>query len=279
MKRRGHARGFVFGAVATAVAAAAQLSPGGALLPLDAYMPIVARRPFGELAKPAPKAAPQIQPEEAQLEQQREAVARQVDLVAVNVTLRGSVAVGFIDKSVKPPRSLYLGIGESEAGYTVESADFAAETATISKDGVSVTLKLGSGIVGDGAASSASASASPAAAPAAAATSSSAPAAQPAVPRVIRRPFAAGRPGGYRAMVAERRQSEEAAVAAEENRRRDEAAAIAREAADASAAKREHDMNFKLLLEGKDPVSEIQLTPEEERELESKGILSPAAAE
>ena len=130
-----------------AASAAAQ-----ALLPLANYQIIIDRKPFGELAAPRargqdPDAAQAAQQEQQEREQQ--ALARQIDLVAVNITLRGTISVGFVDKSVKPASSHYLSIGETENGYTVEAADYAAETATISKGGVRITLKLGSGIVSE----------------------------------------------------------------------------------------------------------------------------------
>lgn len=272
-------------AIAAALAAAPALR-AQSLLPLPSYGVITARRPFGDLSKLGPKKGAPTPEEaaaaqaEAQQAKDRQQLARQIDLVAVNITLRGTVSVGFIDKGAKPPRSLYLGIGESESGFKVEAADFAEETATISKDGVSVTLKLGSGLVAatetpaDGASEAASESASEkdgdGARPAALRT------ARPAA--AIRRPAGPGL--GYRSNVLDRRRAENAARAEEARQRMEETAEIARkaagEAADEAAARREHDMNFRMLLEGKEPASEIKLTEEEEAELVRRGLLPPA---
>jgi hypothetical protein len=54
--------------------------------------------------------------------------------------------VGFTDNGAKPlPRNYYLAKGESSENFTVVDASFERETATISKDGISVELKLGKG--------------------------------------------------------------------------------------------------------------------------------------
>lgn len=245
------------------------------LLPLSDYQVILDRKPFGELGKPkesgADAEATQAAAEAAQAERDQQTLAQQLDLVAVNITLRGTVSVGLVDKSVNPSRSLYLAVGESDSGYTVESADYAAETATISKGGVRVTLKLGRGLVeSDGAAAGETAAGG-------AAGAGEAAEAEPRrqVPRVLRRPGAPGA-AGYRSAIMERRRAENAAANEAESRRRENEVERLRQASDKAAAKREHDMNYQLLLEGKEPVSEIHLTPEEERELESRGLLAPA---
>ncbi|MBR0057651.1 MAG: hypothetical protein IJP66_10005 [Kiritimatiellae bacterium] len=80
--------------------------------------------------------------------------------------------------------------------------------------------------------------------------------------------------GGYRNTLRERRRAEDEAAEQAEARRRSEDIDRLRHASDSAAARREHDINFKLLLEGKEPISEINLTHEEEQELISKGLLS-----
>ena len=119
----------------------------GILPPFSHYAVILERKPFGDMAKPEAAAVPE--PDQAAIEQAKEeqALARQIDMVAVNRTPRGKVAVGFIDKNTKPPRNYYLNVGESSGGFTVVEADFTEETATIEKDGVSIALKLGKGMI------------------------------------------------------------------------------------------------------------------------------------
>lgn len=251
------------------------------LLPLSEYQVIIDRKPFGEIGKPkgadAASEADVAAAEAAQAERDQQTLAQQLDLVAVNITLRGTVSVGLVDKSVKPSRSLYLAVGESDSGYTVESADYASETATISKGGVKVTLKLGRGLVSEEEAASSGADAAAGGASPQRAAAEGAGDGQPRrqIPRTLRRPGMAGI-GGYRSAIAERRRAEDAAAEEEAARRKEHEVERLRSASDRAAAKREHDMNYQLLLEGKEPVSEIHLTPEEERELESRGLLPPA---
>ena len=111
------------------------------LLPLSDYQVIIDRKPFGELAQ-----GKKAQDAEAAQAAAQEALAKQIDLVAVNITLRGTISVGFVDKSAKPATSHYLSIGETEAGFTVESADYVAETATISKGGVKISTTASNGV-------------------------------------------------------------------------------------------------------------------------------------
>lgn len=114
--------------------------------PFARYDVILARMPFGVPAPAAavPAAADPAAQQQAQAEQQ---LARQIAMVAVNVTPGGKTAVGFIDKAEKPPRNYYLGVGESANGFVVEDASYEEETATLSKDGVAITIKLGVGVV------------------------------------------------------------------------------------------------------------------------------------
>ena len=46
-----------------------------------------------------------------------------------------------LDERLRRVADWIVDVGETEGGYTVEAADYAAETATISKDGVKVTLR------------------------------------------------------------------------------------------------------------------------------------------
>jgi flagellar biosynthesis GTPase FlhF len=61
----------------------------------------------------------------------------------INITPAGDVAVGFTDTSANPVENYYLKVGRSQNGWTVKSADPAAESVTLEKGGVDVTVKLG----------------------------------------------------------------------------------------------------------------------------------------
>jgi hypothetical protein len=80
-------------------------------------------------------------------QKQAEALAKKITLKAVNRTPSGNTAVGLVDNDAKPPRILYLNVGDTVDGYTILAADNDAETATIEKDGVVISLQLGAGLV------------------------------------------------------------------------------------------------------------------------------------
>jgi hypothetical protein len=118
--------------------------------PFSHYQPILDRMPFGALP-PAfnPDAAADLEAqktaEEEKAEQQQ--VAKQLAFSALNVTPRGTTAVGFTDRSVNPPESYYLEVGASAHGWTVLAADYAGNWAQFEKDGVTITMHLDKGLI------------------------------------------------------------------------------------------------------------------------------------
>jgi len=112
--------------------------------PFSYYQPILDRMPFGT---PPPNfdAAP-VDPVAAKNEEQakveRQNLAKRVNMSAVTVTPEGHTAVGFTDLAKK--LNHYLLVGETADGWKVLAADYDEETATLEKDGINVTLKLGS---------------------------------------------------------------------------------------------------------------------------------------
>lgn len=125
--------------------------------PFEHYQPILDRMPFGVLPPnfnaSAADAATAKSEEQVKVEQQK--LAKQVNMSAVNVTPDGGTAIGFTDLSQKPPVNYYLLVGAEADGWKVLDADFDEETATIEKEGVTVTLKLGQGLVDPAAAGAA----------------------------------------------------------------------------------------------------------------------------
>lgn len=265
------------------------------LAPFDHYRVILDRKPFGDLTPPKQEtpAAPVVDQTAIEEKKKEDELAKQIDMVAVNRTPRGKIAVGFIDKNAKPPRNYYLNVGDTSGGFTVLEADFNEETAMIEKDGVSIALKLGKGVIpkpdknendsedsandgGNGAAPVPS------------------PVAQPIRPFVVptrtfgrsgmtglRNTSATGapnaRPGlSYAERVRERRAQEnrEAAARDREAKRQMEAEVEKRlEASKADAAKREREINIELIRRGEAPVSDIELTEEEDAALVEAGAL------
>ena len=128
--------------------------------PFDRYQTIIDRKPFGpEPANFDPEAAPgsasaeaagagEMTPEQRTAEEQN--LASKVRVSILNVAPDGTVKVGFTDSSANPPENYYLKVGASQNGWTVKSAEPAAESVTLEKDGVEVTMKLGEGSDGKG---------------------------------------------------------------------------------------------------------------------------------
>ena len=139
------AAGVACNVTATRAEGSAAYSP----LPFGHYQPILDRMPFGALPANFNATATDVAAakNEAQVKAEQQAIAKKINMSAVNVTPDGSTAIGFTDLSVNPPVSYYLRVGESSGGWTVQSADYDTEIAAIEKDGVSITLKLGQGLV------------------------------------------------------------------------------------------------------------------------------------
>lgn len=117
------------------------------------YQVILDRKPFGDLENPAlsnaeaGKAEKEAQQIIMQEQQEQQKLARQVDLVAIVINPRGKLSVGLVDKSNRSPQSIFLGKGESEAGYTILDIDNKNEMVVVEKEGTIITLKLGKGLV------------------------------------------------------------------------------------------------------------------------------------
>ncbi len=144
----------------TEAPAALQEAAADAFTPYEA---IIDRAIFGR--PPARPVAPPPPPTDALDQKQAEALAKKITLCAINRTPSGNIAVGLIDNDAKPPRNIYLNVGDTADGYTILAADYDAETATIEKDGITITLKLGKGLVGTGAPEGAAVASALAAAP------------------------------------------------------------------------------------------------------------------
>jgi hypothetical protein len=247
----------------------------------DHYQPILDRMPFGALpdnfgqAPVDPNAAKSAA--EAAAEQQK--LAKQVNMSAVNVTPGGQTAIGFTDLSVKPPVSHFLVVGDSADGWTVKSADYDDEIATIEKDGVAITLKLGKGLV-DPATQPA-----PPAAAAAAAPPTPGPAARPGAPapgaaltRTHGHPAPSARAPlrlpsvlpdigeesvetrSYRERLLERKTQQSEAQIAADKKQQDALVKLAREAAQKEIARREEEA---AAAEAEPPLEEPQEAPQE----------------
>lgn len=152
--------------------------------PLDNYQAILDRMPFG----PPPQSVLVANAATAETKAavaskaEQEKLAAKIKMSCVNVTPDGGVAVGFTDLSLNPPRDCYLRVGATAHGWTVLDADYDDEWATIEKDGVAITVKLGRGLIGGGAAAASVAQAAPAGSAASAVPAETAEPAEPLEP-------------------------------------------------------------------------------------------------
>ena len=134
----------LFGAAASVAYAVAQ--------PFERYATIIERKPFGpepvnfnpEAAPGSPEAvaAGAVMTEDQRTVEEQQLAAR-VRVSMINITPAGDVAIGFTDTSVNPAENYYLKVGKSQNGWTVKNADPSAESVTLEKGGVEVTVKLG----------------------------------------------------------------------------------------------------------------------------------------
>jgi hypothetical protein len=274
--------------------------------PFDRYQSILDRKPFG-VPPPAP-----VGPAAAEAAAPPPAFVSKIALCSINRTPAGPVAVGFVDSSQNPPKSYYVLNGDNSDGFAVLEASFENETATLEKDGVRIDLKMGKGpTVAAALPAAAVPSPAPAAArgPAVARplapppAEASAPLPLPPRPGIIKRASQNGKtaaPGNlglslatinrqreeiakireaggdvasYMERVKERRAKENEAKATAEQAAREQIKALAEKITAEQLAKREHEINYQLLLEGARPVSDIVLSPDEDRALVERGLL------
>ena len=245
--------------------------------PFARYEIILTRKPFGS-PPPAAATTAGVDPAAAQLAQEEQKLARQINMVAVNKTPSGKTAVGFIDKSAKPERNYYLAVGETANGYTVVDASYEEETATLRKDEVTITLKLGQGLVKETPRETAvgglpagqppsGGSPTPAAPPPVPLTvSASAPVPPPAPVRTINTE-------SFRERLTRQRAEREAAEAARQKRAVLDAEARAEKITKEELEKATREINLNLIRQGMKPISPITLTTEEDAEMVRLGVL------
>src|SRR5574344_2031960 len=122
--------------------------------PFSQYQGILDRMPFGPLPDgfnpdSGAVADPVVQQSEAEVKADQQRLAKQVKMSCVNISPDGDTMVGFSDLSEKPQMNYYLTVGDSRNGWKIVAADYDDEWAKISKDGIEITMKLGTGLVDD----------------------------------------------------------------------------------------------------------------------------------
>lgn len=132
-----------------ALAALVALAAAAERQPLERYQSIVDRQMFGALPSDfdpskLPSDVQKSSKSAKELTAEQEKLRSAIHFSVINVKSDGRVEVGFTDNSdPKEPRHYFICEGDTAGGWTVEEADHETATMTISKDGVSLELKLG----------------------------------------------------------------------------------------------------------------------------------------
>lgn len=103
------------------------------------YEIILQRRPFGEAPPSVNLAAPA-----APVIPTGPSFADALTMCAITAG-GGAIRVGFVDTKVRPPKTYFLFVGDSEDGIEVVEANYEEETVTLSKDGDTRQLQMGGG--------------------------------------------------------------------------------------------------------------------------------------
>ena len=155
--------------------------------------------------------------------------------------------------------SYLLGEGETQNGFTLITADYDREYATLSKDGLTFTLGLGKGLIDTPPDTETLATAEAPAAPKA----ETAPAPKTAVAKQAK----PAKEGSFRSRLLKRRAAQQQA---EENEKMALQLRVATMEAERVQANRR--AQIERIKQGLAPTQPIQLTPEEDAELEAAGV-------
>ena len=227
------------------------------------YQPIVDAKPFGDVAK-------QVSAEEAakatEEQKQKEEIAQKFRMVGITDYPDGTRKIAFLDET-QGIASYLLGIGESENGFTLVEADYDAEWATLTKDGLTFTLGLGKGLIEK-----------PDPEEEAAPLAPLAPAARRVLPQASAQSATAKPAAKSGSFSARLRRREAAKVKAEAERReaiaKDLAAENAKIIQAQSQAQTERRLQIERIKRGLPPTKPITLTPAEDAELEAAGVFN-----
>ena len=231
--------------------------------PREHYQPIGDAKPFGDVAK-------QVSAEEAakaaEEQKQKEEIAQKFRMVGITDYPDGTRKIAFLDET-QGVASYLLGIGESENGFTLVEADYDAEWATLTKDGLTFTLGLGKGLIEK-----------PDPEEEAAPLAPLAPAARRVLPQASAQSATAKPAAKSGSFSARLRRREAAKVKAEAERREAIAKDIAAENAKIiqaqSQAQTERRLQIERIKRGLPPTKPITLTPAEDAELEAAGVFN-----
>jgi hypothetical protein len=219
----------------------------------ETYQAIIDAKPFGDMAKETETDTVAL----AEQQKQKEEIAQKFRMCGITDMPDGSRKIAFLDETSGAMVSYLLGEGETQNGFTLVMADYDREYATLSKDGLTFTLGLGKGLI-DTPPAEVEAVAAPAEKVAVKAPSRAA--SKPAAPKTAAE-------GSFRARLLKRRAAQQQAEETEKAALQQRVAEM--EAERVQAARR---VQIERIKQGLAPTQPIQLTPEEDAELEAAGV-------
>lgn len=221
----------------------------------EQYQPIIDAKPFGDMAKETETDTVAL----AEQQKQKEEIAQKFRMCGITDMPDGTRKIAFLDETTGAMASYLLGEGETQNGFTLITADYDREYATLSKDGLTFTLGLGKGLIDTPADTETLATAEAPAAPKA----ETAPAPKTAVAKQVK----PAKEGSFRSRLLKRRAAQQQA---EENEKMALQLRVATMEAERVQANRR--AQIERIKQGLAPTQPIQLTPEEDAELEAAGV-------
>lgn len=218
------------------------------LSPKADYQPIIDAKPFGDMAATTETNTATL----AEQQKQKEEIAQKFRMCGITDMPDGTRKIAFLDETTGQTASYLLAIGETQNGFTLVSADYVKEYATLTKDGLTFTLGLGKGLID---------------APSEAEESADEDDPQEVASAEERTPAPEKKESSFRARLL-MRQAAKAEAEASERRALQNRVAEA-EAEKIKAARR---VQIERIKQGLPPTQPITLTPEEDAELEAAGV-------
>lgn len=221
----------------------------------EQYQPIIDAKPFGDMAKETETDTVAL----AEQQKQKEEIAQKFRMCGITDMPDGTRKIAFLDETTGAMASYLLGEGETQNGFTLITADYDREYATLSKDGLTFTLGLGKGLIDTPPDTETLATAEAPAAP----KVETAPAPKTAVAKQAK----PAKEGSFRSRLLKRRAAQQQA---EENEKMALQLRVATMEAERVQANRR--AQIERIKQGLAPTQPIQLTPEEDAELEAAGV-------
>lgn len=215
----------------------------------EAFQPIIDAKPFGDMTGKV-----ELSATAAEEQKQKEEIAQKFRMCGITDLPDGSRKIAFIDETSGEVASYVLGVGEKQNGFTLVSADYDREYATLTKDGLTFTLGLGKGLID-----------TPPEGVEAMTTEANDAAPEP--PARSARSSRGGRPaeGSFKARLLKREEAKQERV---------EQARLEAQSATERAARR---VQIERIKQGLEPTQPITLTAEEDAELEAAGVFEHPA--